>query len=90
MKALVRLKEVTRPLSEETIGFRLQAAIPNSAGKAFGKEVASFRGDYLILESSDHSATELEAGNAFQRIVEGFASDLRRFGYTEFEWRKAG
>ncbi len=91
MKAFIRLKEVKHPRSEAAIGFRLQAAVPNMEGKAFGREVPLFRGDYLIMESSDHSMEELEREGkfGFNSVVERFTSDLRRHGFTEVEWKKA-
>lgn len=89
MKALIRLKQTTHPISEEVIGFRLQAAIPNMAGKAFGKEVPMFRSPYLISESSDHSVEELSRDGAFEKVIASFQEQLRFQGFSEIQWHKA-
>lgn len=89
MKALVRLKESKHPISEETIGFRLQAAVPNVAGRAFGKEIPSFRAPYFIAESSDHSLSELEKDGVFEDIIKQFQEQIRFQGYGEIIWNKA-
>ena len=76
--ALIKLKEVKHPISEETIGFRFQAAHPNRAGRnRKGDEIPSFAKKYLIAESSDYpSVTETE--------FDKFTKSLSLFGFTEF------
>ena len=69
-KALVRIKTVRRPNSQEILGFRIEAAIPNDAGRvmrarkeggetvgfyATGASTPSFVRPYKICESSDHT-----------------------------------
>lgn len=55
-QALLKIKATKHPISEATIGFRIQAAHPNQAGRNFkGQAVPSFAKKYLIAESSDHS-----------------------------------
>lgn len=91
-KALIHVKPVRKPISEEVIGFRLEAAIPNMAGRvmrarqdgdsvvfrATKEEAPSFRKPYLIEQSSDHNAID-------RRKVERFMDALRWAGYDEFE-----
>lgn len=79
-KAIIKIKETRRPISEDTIGFRIQAAVPNMAGRDFrGNAVPSFRKPYLIAESSDFSAIE-------DKDYERFTENLRKLhNYTEFE-----
>lgn len=81
VKAMLRLKETKHPISEETIGFRIQAAIPNKAGKAFGKPVPSFRGVYFLGETSDMSEEELPV--RFEQTLEKMKADLKWKGYDE-------
>lgn len=81
MKATVRLYEVTRPISEETIGYRLQAAVPNSAGRK-GKTL--FSGQYFICESSDYSASHIE-GN-FAKILNDFQDQLNWQGFDDLQF----
>lgn len=81
-KAMLRLREVKRPISEETIAFRIEAAIPNRAGKAFGKNVPSFRKPYFIAETSDISEQELNAEN-FEKAMTSFRQKLKWAGYSE-------
>ncbi|MCL2874730.1 MAG: hypothetical protein FWF12_00250 [Betaproteobacteria bacterium] len=93
-KALVRVRTTRHPISEEVIGFRLEAAIPNSDGRimkvrhdANGKadsfyatkeEAPSFRKPFFIEESSDYSLID-------ERKLERFVSNLKWQGYDEFE-----
>lgn len=91
-KALVRIQAKYRPISGEILGFRLQAAIPNLAGKrmvqtsnglrATDEEVPAFRKPFLIDESMDHSAIEAVT----EADVERFAKKLTWAGYTSFEF----
>jgi hypothetical protein len=60
-KALIQVKQVKHPISEETIGFRLQAAHPNMAGRDWkGNPKPSFAKRFLIAEGSDHPAIPTE------------------------------
>lgn len=79
--AMLRLKEVKHPISEATIGFRIQAAIPNKAGKAFGKPIPSFRGVYFLGETSDMSEEELPI--RFEKALESIKTDLKWKGYDD-------
>lgn len=81
MKAMLRLKTVKHPISESVIGFRIEAAIPNKAGKAFGKEVPSFKKPYFIAQSSDHSEAFLK--EHFSQVVEKMKADLKWQGVNE-------
>jgi hypothetical protein len=78
--ALIKVKEVKHPISEATIGFRIQAAHPNKAGRnRKGEAIPAFRKPYLIAESSDFSAMVDE--EQYLR----FCADLRKLhGYTDF------
>jgi hypothetical protein len=78
-KALIKVKEVRHPISETTIGFRLQAAHPNSAGRDWkGNPAPSFAKRFLIAESSDqsHSPTEQDYFK--------FCEQLKFHKFTEF------
>lgn len=91
-KALVRIQGKYRPVSGELIGFRLQAAIPNMAGRkmvhtsnglrATSEEVPAFRKPYLIGESMDYDAIE----RVSEADAERFAKQLRWAGYSQFEF----
>lgn len=80
-KAMLRLKEIKRPISEETIGFRIEAAVPNCAAKAFGKPTPSFGKKYLITQTSDVSESEL--ADRFESMLEKIQKDLKWCGYTD-------
>ena len=82
MKATVRLKEVKRPISEETIGFRLQAAVPNAAGF---KGKTSYASPFFIAESSDYTASYVE-GN-FPEILSKFEKQLNWQGFTDLSFQ---
>ena len=95
-KVVLKLKEVRRPISDDTIGYRIQAAIPNQAARkmkprkdkktgdvhfvATGETTTSFSKQYLIAESSDMT-NELNE-QVFQRLRD----NLRWMGYSHFEW----
>lgn len=81
MKATVRLLEVTRPISGETIGFRLQAAVPNSAGF---KGKTSFKKPFFIAESSDYSEAYIEGH--FKEILNQFERELNWQGFTDLQF----
>jgi hypothetical protein len=81
MRATVRLKEIKRPISEETIGFRLQAAVPNSEGF---KGMTSYKKPFLIVESSDYDMQFIE-GN-FLKVLEDFEKKLNWQGYTDLQF----
>ena len=93
-KATIRIKEVRRPISDETIGYRLQAAHPNQAARKMktvkkkGEVVGfaptanmttSFTRQYLAYESSD--ATDLS-----ERDFERFKDNLKSLGFTHYQW----
>lgn len=92
-KALVHVKTVRKPISDEVIGFRLEAAIPNQEGRVMrakkngGETVGfyatqqptpSFRKPYFIAQSSDY--TDIDP-----KKIERFLDELRWHGYREFE-----
>lgn len=92
-KALIHVRAVRRPISEEVIGFRLEAAVPNQDGRkmkarrtkegdvsfyATQEATPSFRRPYFIAESSDYPFID-------RRKVERFMKDLEWQGYREFE-----
>lgn len=93
-KALIHVKVARHPISDEVIGFRLEAAVPNEAGRvmkarkssdgqtlgfyATQQTAPSFRRPFLIEVSSDYS--ELD-----QKKVDRFKDNLRWQGYREFE-----
>lgn len=79
-KALIKVKEVKHPISETTIGFRIQAAHPNLAGRNFrGQPVPSFAKKYLIGESSDYPTVTEKEMVAFTKPLR----ELHKF--TDFE-----
>lgn len=78
-RVIIRAREVKKPISQETIGFRLEAAIPNMAGKAFGHEVPSFKRPYFVAESSDMNYV---TDNDIRR----FCETLKFQGYKQFEY----
>lgn len=93
-KALIHIKNVRKPISDEVIGFRIEAAVPNSQGRvmrakqingetvgfyATKQEAPSFRRPYLIEVGSDHSSID-------PTKVNRFLDDLRWQGFTEFEF----
>lgn len=82
--AIMKLKEVKHPISEETIGFRIQAAVPNKAGKAFGKAVPSFRRPFFIAETSDHSEAYLKEN--FIAVSDSLKAELKWQGYDNAEF----
>jgi hypothetical protein len=78
--ALLKIKQVKHPISEEIIGFRIQAAIPNNAGRDFnGNACPSFVKKYLIDESSDHTSLSDD------RIADFTKKNLAFQGYTKFD-----
>lgn len=84
MKAILKVKTITHPISEEIIGYRIQAAVPNKAGKAFGKEVPSFKKPFFILETSDFSYDYLK--EHFLKVVDRVKADLKWQGYEGGEF----
>ena len=89
-KATIHVRTVRHRISERVIGFRLEAAIPNQAGrkmKPLGdgdfyatKETAtSYRKPYLIAESSDHSFIRAKE-------IKSFLDELRRAKFDQFEF----
>jgi hypothetical protein len=95
-KALVRVTAKRRPVSGDIIGYRLQAAIPNAAGRrmvmtsggprATSEEAPSFRKPYLIEESMDYGYMRAIS----ESDVERFARGLNFAGYDSFEFVDAG
>lgn len=94
MKALIRTKGTYRSISGEKIGCRLQACIPNMEARkmkrshggkvgfyATEERVPSFRGHYLIAESSDYATPE----SITKADMTRFLAQLVWKGYTEFE-----
>lgn len=91
-KVLIHVKTNRRPISEEVIGFRLEAAVPNMAGRkmkarkngdsvsfyATQEPAPSFRGSYQVAVGSDFNDITPD-------ILERFKRDLKWDGYTEFE-----
>lgn len=91
-KALIHAKITRHPISEEVIGFRLEAAVPNMSGRVMkvrssGDSVSfyatqqpapSFRGQYLIKQSSDYD--QIDAAT-----LERFMELLKWEGYSEFD-----
>lgn len=91
-KAVVHVKTVRRPISDEIIGFRLEAAIPNEAGRVMKAkhvgngeldgfyatdEVApSFRKPYFICDRAFNGKKDIE------RLKE----DLAWYGYKEVQY----
>jgi hypothetical protein len=93
-KAVIKLKTVRRPSSQEIIGFRMQATLPNTAGRTMrarlenGEAVSfyatdepapSFKKPYLICESSDCS-------HIGKREIVRFLDGLRWQGFKEYEF----
>lgn len=91
MKALFRIAPIYRPYSGTSNGVRIQAAIPNNAGRkmiptdkgmiATSREVPSFRRPYLLNESMDYP----HEGAISEQDMERFFDALRFMGYSEFE-----
>lgn len=91
-KALIHVKTVRKPISEEVIGFRLEAAIPNMEGRvmkarkdgdstafyATDERAPSFRRPYFIDQTSDY-------GRIDRKKVERFMDNLKWEGFKEFE-----
>jgi hypothetical protein len=90
-KAVVHVRTVRHKLnSENIIGFRLEAAIPNLEGRVMRRlkdgdfyatqQVApSFRKPYFVLESSDHT-------NVGPKQISKFLDDLRWQGFNDFDF----
>lgn len=94
MKALIKVQHVRRPLSQELIGYRLVAAVPNMEARkmkprmgrdgkvesfaATDQRVPSFRKPYMISESSDHSMIG-------KREIEDFIQKLIWEGFDQWE-----
>lgn len=95
MKALIQVKTVRQPISGNVLGFRIQAAVPNEAGRVMRanfngegqaesfyatKETApSFRRPYFISETSDYTTLGI-------REVDRFLKDLQWQGYRKYEF----
>lgn len=97
-KVTIRIQEKKKPISDETIGFRFQAAIPNQAAvkmkpvKKKGEHVGfmatnipttSFRKDYLIFETGDMSEIN-------ERDFERFLGTLKGLGFSHYQWAAEG
>jgi hypothetical protein len=82
--AILKLKTVKHPISEDVIGFRIQAAIPNRAAKAFGKAVPSFKRPFFLAETSDHSEAYLQ--EHFEEVLDSFKANLKWQGYDTAEF----
>lgn len=80
MKALLKLKEVKHPISDTTIGFRIQAAIPNEAG---WKGKPSFRSPFFIAETGDYTESHLVQGDNFARVLSDFERQIEWQGFTD-------
>ena len=77
-QALLKIKATKHPISEETIGFRIQAAVPNNAGRDFrGNAIPSFAKKYLISESSDHTTVGVKQ-------LDSFLNDLTFQKFNDF------
>lgn len=79
----LKIKKVKRPISGDEIGFRLQAAIPNSQGGKFDKaddkgNKVSFGRAYLVSESSDYSEVS-------EADMDRFISGLKFLGFKDME-----
>jgi hypothetical protein len=90
VKALIRTQRKFRPVSGELLGYRIQATVPNAAGRRMipteegdfrpiGGPVPAFRKPYLILETGDLPAAPTEAELA------AFKHKLEWEGFSEFE-----
>jgi len=79
MKAAIKVKTISRPISGATMGYRIQAAVPNQDGNCFGWPTTSFRKEYLISEKGDFINWPTEDQ------VTKFLVGLEFFGVTEFE-----
>lgn len=93
-KAIVRVKVTRRPRSSEVIGYRLEAAIPNEAGRVMkasfdsagdvrgfystGEPTPSFQRPYLIEQGSDNPWIT-------QGDVDRFLKHLKWSGYDQFQ-----
>ena len=97
-KVIIRISEKKRPISEETIGFRFQAAIPNQAAKkmkpfttkkgdrgfiATDVPAVSFKKDYLVYETGDMSDIN-------ERDFERFLKGLKGMGFSHYQWAAEG
>lgn len=92
MKALIRKSTTRRPNSGDVIGIRLQACVPNNAGRkmiptdkgiiATKKEVPSFRKPYFIIESMDYA----DEGQINDAEIGRFKQRLMWEGFSEFEF----
>lgn len=92
-KAIIRIKTVRTKTTDEIIGYRLEAAIPNENGRqmrarrdatgevisfyATAKTQPSFTGQYLIEQSSDMTVVQPKA-------VKRFMENLHFHGYDKF------
>lgn len=79
MKAYVHEMTVKRPYSGQELGYRLVAAIPNTASQKFGKPSPSFIKPYHLNTSSDMLYPD-------KGITERFFAELKRLGFDEFEY----
>lgn len=88
MIATLKLKAVSHPISEALIGFRIQAAIPNKAGRGFkGQPVTSYQKPYLITQTSDYSEGYLSEN--FDKVVAKVKADLLWAGYEDGAFENA-
>lgn len=94
-KVILKLKEVKRPISGDSISLRIQAAVPNEAARkmlprkdgvsgdvsfiALKEMTTSFSKEYLIAESSDMASP-------CEKVFALLREHLRWLGYSHFEW----
>ena len=94
-KVVLKLKEVNRPISGDSIALRIQAAVPNDAARkmlprrdgatgdvsfiATNETATSFAKKYLIAESSDMVSP-------CEKVFALLRENLRWLGYSHFEW----
>lgn len=79
---LVKLCNVTRPISGRVDFQRWKAAHPNMAGRDFkGNEIPSFRPPYLVDESSDMIAISEENPALDEAITAQFFADMEGRGF---------
>ena len=91
-KALIHVKISRHPISEQIIGFRLEAAIPNMDGRvmkarkdgdstafyATDERAPSFRKPYLIEQTGDY-------GRISKDKIDRFMDRLKWEGFKDFE-----
>lgn len=93
-KIVVRVKTTRRPISDQVIGYRFQAATPNQdarkmkarkkGGEVLGfyateQSTTAFTKRHLVLESSDYSSVN-------QRDFDRFKANLKGMGFTHYQF----